>query len=135
MPFKAALFDMDGVIVDTEPLHRKDYFEMFKHYDLKVSDELYNSFTGNATLKVCQDLVRHFEMDCPPQHLIDKKREKFKHLFDTDDEFDLIPGVRQLIENYHHNGIKMVLASSASRNTINWVFERFKLDDYFIGKL
>lgn len=135
MPFKAALFDMDGVIVDTEPLHRKAYFEMFKHYDLKVSDELYHSFTGNATLKVCQDLIRHFGMDCDPQELIDKKRERFKHLFDTDDEFDLIPGVRKLIENYHQNDIKMVLASSASRNTINWVFDRFDLNDFFIGKL
>lgn len=135
MPFKAALFDMDGVIVDTEPLHRKAYFEMFKHYDLKVSDELYNSFTGNATLKVCQDLINHFELNCHPQELIDKKRERFKHLFDTDDEFDLIPGVRKLIENYHQNGIKMVLASSASRNTINWVFDRFALKDYFIDAL
>jgi|SRR5699024_663297 len=135
MFFKAALFDMDGVIVNTEPLHRKAYFEMFKHYDMKVSDELYNSFTGNATLKVCQDLVRIFELSCNPQELIDKKRERFKHLFDTDDEFDLIPGVQKLIENYHQNNIKMVLASSASRNTINWVFDRFNLNDYFIGKL
>lgn len=135
MPFKAALFDMDGVIVDTEPLHRKAYFEMFKQYDLDVSNDLYNSFTGNATLKVCQDLVRHFSLDCRPEELIAKKRENFKYLFDNDEEFDLIPGVRALIEDYHTHGIKMVLASSASRNTINWVFERFNLNPYFIGKL
>lgn len=135
MTFKAALFDMDGVIVDTEPLHRKAYFEMFAHYGLEVSQELYNSFTGKATLKVCQELVAHFNLKEDPQALIDKKRERFKDLFDNDPDFDLIPGVLGLIKNYHQHGIKMVLASSASRNTINWVFERFGLDQYFIGKI
>lgn len=135
MPLKAALFDMDGVIVDTEPLHRKAYFEMFDHYGVAVSDELYDSFTGKATLRVCQELKAHFGLTYDPQELIDKKRERFKFLFDNDPEFDLIPGVLDLIKNYHQNGIKMVLASSASRNTINWVFERFDLDPYFIDKI
>ncbi len=135
MTFKAALFDMDGVIVDTEPLHRKAYFEMFDHFGLEVDQPLYDSFTGKATLKVCQELVAHFNLNENPQTLIDKKRERFKDLFDNDPDFDLIPGVLDLIKNYHQHGIKMVLASSASRNTINWVFERFGLDQYFIGKI
>ncbi len=126
---------MDGVIVDTEPLHRKAYFEMFDHFGLEVNQPLYDSFTGKATLKVCQELVAHFNLNENPQTLIDKKREHFKNLFDNDPDFDLIPGVLDLIKNYHQHGIKMVLASSASRNTINWVFERFGLDQYFIGKI
>lgn len=135
MPFKAALFDMDGVIVDTEPLHRKAYFEMFDHFELPVSESYYNSFTGKTTLKVCQELIQQYNLSHEPQTLIDKKRAYFKYLFDHDADFDLIPGVRALIENYHHNGVKMVLASSASMTTINWVLERFDLDKYFIDKL
>ncbi len=37
--------------------------------------------------------------------------------------FDLIPGVRKLIEHYHENGIKLILASSATMVPINMVFE------------
>ncbi|PID93424.1 MAG: ABC transporter ATP-binding protein, partial [Bacteroidetes bacterium] len=33
------------------------------------------------------------------------------------------------------NGIKMVLASSASMDTITWVFEKFDLNPYFLGKI
>lgn len=135
MALKAVLFDMDGVIVNTEPLHRKAYFEMFKHYDLTISDELYNSFTGKTTMSICQEVVRQFKLSYAPQDLIDKKREKFKFLFDNDPEFDLIPGVRALIENYHNHKIKMVLASSASMTTINWVLERFDLAKYFMDKI
>lgn len=126
---------MDGVIVDTEPLHRKAYFEMFSHYDLDVSEDLYNSYTGMATLKVCQDLTSRFGLTCEPQILIDKKRAFFKEFFQHDPDFDLIPGVRELFENYHQNGIKMVLATSASWHTINSVFNRFELDQYFMDKI
>ena len=43
MPLKAVLFDMDGVIVDTEPLHRKAYFKTFDELEIVVSEELYTS--------------------------------------------------------------------------------------------
>ena len=46
MPLKSVLFDMDGVIVDTEPLHRKAYFKMFDEFGINVSEELFTSFTG-----------------------------------------------------------------------------------------
>ena len=36
MKLKAVLFDMDGVIVDTEPLHRKSYFRMFEDVGIEV---------------------------------------------------------------------------------------------------
>ncbi|AQX49294.1 HAD family hydrolase [Elizabethkingia anophelis] len=135
MPLKAVLFDMDGVIVDTEPLHRKAYFKMFDEFGINVSEELFTSFTGKTTQSVCQELISRFNLNYTPQELTDKKRINFKYLFDTDPDFDLIPGVRNLIENYHQHDVKMILASSASMNTINWVFERFDLEKYFAGKI
>lgn len=135
MPLKAVLFDMDGVIVDTEPLHRKAYFKMFDEFGINVSEELFTSFIGKTTLSVCQELITRFNLNNTPQELTDKKRRNFKYLFDTDPDFDLIPGVRNLIENYHQHDVKMILASSASMNTINWVFERFDLEKYFAGKI
>ncbi len=135
MPFKAALFDMDGVIVNTEPLHKKAYFEMFDNFQLKVPQSLYATFTGKSTWSVCQKLVALFELTCSPQELVDKKRECFGYLFDHDTEFNLLPGVEALLENYASHGVKMVLASSASMLTINRVFERFHLAPYFMDKL
>ena len=38
---KAILFDMDGVIVDSEPLHKKAYFNMFKDIGIDVSEKLF----------------------------------------------------------------------------------------------
>lgn len=49
MALKEVLFDIDGVIVDTEPLHRKAYFKMFDDLRIAVSEDLYTSFTGPPT--------------------------------------------------------------------------------------
>lgn len=135
MPLKAVLFDMDGVIVNTEPLHKKAYYKMFEQFNIAVSKELYASFTGASTKKICTQLSRSFSLNASHEELAKTKRRYFKDFFDTDTDFGLLSGVKELIEHYHANGIKLVVASSASMDTINRVFQKFNLDRFFIGKV
>ncbi len=132
--FKAVLFDMDGVIVDTEPLHRKAYFKMFSDVRIYVDEALYASFTGQSTINICKRLVNHFNLTHAPEYLVKLKRQHFKYLFENDADLALIDGVLDLIKDYHANGIKLVVASSASMPNINRIFERFDLNPYFMGK-
>ena len=132
---KAVLFDMDGVIVDTEPLHCKAYYKMFDAVDIDVTSALYESFTGQSTLSICKQLCSHFELSKTPETLVALKRKFFKDLFINDSDLALIDGVLELIKDYHSNSLTLVLASSASMTTINNVFTRFNLDQYFIAKL
>lgn len=135
MSLKAVLFDMDGVIVDTEPLHRKAYFKMFDDLKIEVSEDLYTSFTGNSTKKVCETLIQKYNLPHTHEQLADIKRAYFKDYFYNDADFDLIPGVRKLIEHYYENKVQLIIASSASMVTINMVFEKFELEKYFNGKI
>ena len=132
---KAVLFDMDGVIVDTEPLHHKAYYMMFNAFNIEVSPELYESFTGQSTINICKGLCEHFKLDNNPEELVQNKRTAFTNLFHNDPSLQLIDGVLELIKDYYTNGVTLVLASSASMFTINNVFTRFNLDQYFIAKL
>ncbi|MGC1474075.1 MAG: HAD family phosphatase [Psychroserpens sp.] len=133
--FKAVLFDMDGVIVDSEPLHRTAYFQMFKDVNIDVSEALYASFTGQSTLNICNALISHFDLPLGAQTLVDIKRQHFKQLFDTDTSLQLLDGVLDLIQDYHSHGLTLVLASSASMPNINRIFKRFDLDQYFVAKI
>ncbi len=135
MSLKSVLFDMDGVIVNTEPLHRKAYYKMFEDLGIEVSDEFYSTFTGASTKAVMQSIINHFDLQNSVEELSQIKRNYFKDYFDHDPDFDLLPGVKELIIHYYENNIKLVLASSAHINTINWVFEKFDLEKYFVGKI
>ncbi len=135
MALKAVLFDMDGVIVDTEPLHKKAYYQVFEDLKIEVTPELYESFTGFSTRKVCTTLKNHFDLPLEVDEISAQKRSYFKHYFDNDTEFDLLPGVRELFESYRQEGITLILASSASMNTINWVLEKFEIGFYFKAKV
>lgn len=128
---QTVLFDMDGVIVDTEPVHRYAYYKQFEELNIDVSEAMYTSFTGFSTRNTFQTLKDHFQLEHEVEDLIQRKRSIFNDAFDTKEDLDLIEGVRDLIEDLHQNGIQLIVASSASKVTINRVFTRFGLHDYF----
>ncbi|GGH42506.1 ABC transporter ATP-binding protein [Mangrovimonas yunxiaonensis] len=131
---KAVLFDMDGVIVNTEPLHHKAYYQMFNQVNIHVPDAYYRAHTGSSTINICRQIKQDFNLPHTPETLVQLKRDSFKELFKNDPSLQLIEGVLDLIKDYYHNGLKLVLASSAHMNTINSVFDRFELAPYFDAK-
>ena len=128
---QTVIFDMDGVIVDTEPVHHYAYFQHFQQLNIEVSDELYRTYTGNSTRNVFQKIKAQFNLHHEVEDLIQTKRSIFNDAFDTKEDLYLIEGVEDLIKDLHANGIQLIVASSASKVTINRVFTRFNLHQYF----
>ena len=132
---QTVIFDMDGVIVDTEPVHHYAYFKLFKELEIEVSDEIYASFTGNSTRNTFQKLKNLFPVDAEVEDLIQRKRTLFNDAFDTKEDLALLDGVEKLIVDLHSNRMQLILASSASKVTIDRVFNRFGLSTYFSHKV
>jgi HAD superfamily hydrolase (TIGR01509 family) len=128
---QTVIFDMDGVIVDTEPVHNYAYYQHFKELGIEVSAEMFATFTGNSTKNVFEKIKNHFGIAEDIPTLVEKKRSLFNDAFDTKEDLFLLEGVEELIKQLHQNGIQLILASSSSKVTINRVFNRFKLHTYF----
>ncbi|SDH08942.1 haloacid dehalogenase superfamily, subfamily IA, variant 3 with third motif having DD or ED/haloacid dehalogenase superfamily, subfamily IA, variant 1 with third motif having Dx(3-4)D or Dx(3-4)E [Flavobacterium omnivorum] len=128
---QTVIFDMDGVIVDTEPVHRYAYFKQFDELNIAVTEEMYTSFTGFSTRNTFQKLKEVFVIDQDVEDLIQRKRTIFNDAFDSKADLELLEGVENLIKDLHQNGMQLILASSASKVTIERVFRRFKLHNYF----
>ncbi len=122
---------MDGVIVDTEPVHRYAYFQHFSELNIDVTEELFSSFTGNSTRNVFQRVNSIYNLNADVEELILRKRTLFNDAFDQKADLELLEGVENLIKNLHENGFELILASSASKVTIDRVFRRFELHPYF----
>ncbi|MGV3696213.1 HAD family hydrolase [Flavobacterium sp.] len=128
---QAVIFDMDGVIVDTEPVHHYAYNEHFRQLNIDVSPEMYASFTGNSTKNIFERLKEQFSLPDDVQHLVETKRNLFNDAFDNKHDLYLLDGVEDLIKDLHSNGMQLILASSSATVTINRIFNRFGLHQYF----
>lgn len=128
---KTVIFDMDGVIVDTEPVHHFAYHQLFNQLGITVSPELYASFTGNSTKNIFQKLKAQFELSQSVEELVQAKRDLFNDAFDHKDDLTLLEGVERLIKELKANDIQLILASSSAKVTIQRVFNRFQLFPYF----
>ena len=125
------IFDMDGVIVDTEPLHKKAYYKHFEELGIDVDAELFSKFTGKSTRNVYQMVKEIFGIDSNVEELIQRKRTLFYDLFDSDPALKLLDGVEALIKNLNSADFQLILASSAAKSTIDRVFKRFDLFPFF----
>jgi HAD superfamily hydrolase (TIGR01509 family) len=128
---QTVIFDMDGVIVDTEPVHRYAYYQLFEELNITVPEEMYTSFTGFSTRNTFQILKTNFDLSQDVEDLIQEKRNRFNDAFDTKEDLKLLDGVENLIKDLHQNGMQLIVASSASKVTIDRVFTRFNLHQYF----
>jgi HAD superfamily hydrolase (TIGR01509 family) len=128
---KTVIFDMDGVIVDTEPVHKYAYYQHFNQLGIEVTPEMYSTFTGNSTKNIFERLKTQFGLEDEVQHLVETKRNFFNDAFDSKEDLYLLEGVEDLITDLYNNGMQLVLASSSAKVTINRIFNRFGLHKYF----
>jgi len=122
---------MDGVIVDTEPVHRYAYYQHFDELNIQVAETIFTTFTGYSTRNTYQKLKDLFPIDAEVEDLIQRKRTLFNDAFDRKEDLYLIEGVEPLIQDLHRNGMQLIVASSAAKVTIERVFNRFDLHQYF----
>ena len=132
---QCVIFDMDGVIIDSEELHKKAYYETFDFIGVDVSDALYKTLTGSSTINAFQKLVTHFQLELNPEELVLEKRRRYVNFFENEPNLHLVHGVESLIKHLYHKGITLVLASSSAMVNINRVFNRFDLNQYFTAKI
>lgn len=114
MSFKGAIFDMDGVLVDTVPLHFKAWKKMFNGYGKEFNLEDYNSkVDGIPRLDGARAILTDLSTD-EIEKACDKKQEYFMGYLQTEG-IDVYPTSVILMEELRDNRVKIAVISS-SRN-------------------
>jgi HAD superfamily hydrolase (TIGR01509 family) len=132
---KAIIFDMDGVIVDSEPLWEKGA----KVYFQKIGKTFPTSrrfkqfinlhFRGRNQKYIVSVLKKKFGLRGSYIKIL---RDRLLILFKIfDKELKLIPGALPLIKKFHQHGYLLLLASSSPKEVISYMVKRYKLKRYF----
>jgi len=127
---RAVIFDMDGVIVDSEPLWREAEMEVFAGVGLDLSESDCERTMGMRT-----DEVTAFWYDrCPwsgasPQDVEERIHARMLELIA--ERAEAIPGLEHALAVAHDSGLAIGLASSSSIQLINAVLSKLDLEDVF----
>ncbi len=128
---QTVIFDMDGVLVDTEPVHHAAYERQFEELQILVDEQTYASFTGNSTPNIFMKLKQMFALSQSIEELSATKLQYFNEAFEAQAHLQLMPGVLDLIQDLHRHGVQLLIASSSALDTIERVVNRFALKPYF----
>lgn len=127
---KAVIFDLDGVIIDSEPLYLEINIKTFKHFDIHVSEEDFNHFVGMTDVGVYTTLKEKYQVPYTIEEMLAYHSElvwdTFYHL-DTEP----IEGIRDLLKTLKDHHIPTAIASSSPKKIIEVIVHKFKLADYF----
>ena len=124
------IFDMDGVLVDSEPFHKKIWKEVFNQLDLPFSETYHHTLTGTTGLFAWKKVIEDFQLSDTPERLINFHKEIFYKELENHD-LKALPGVISLLKNLRANEFAMSLGSSSPKKLINIVVERLGIQNYF----
>lgn len=127
---KAVIFDMDGVIIDSEPIHFEVDIQTMKDFGCSISKEELNKYVGTTNEYMYTDIKNKYEIDKSIEEIINYRSELVKRKVI---ESDLIPieGIRDLLKDLKDKNILAAIASSSPRDFIEVVVSKFELEDYF----
>jgi beta-phosphoglucomutase len=126
----AVIFDMDGVIIDSEPLYLTLNKELFKTLQIQVDEDMLHSFIGGAAKRKWGILKEKFLLIQNVEELLQLENDTFsKQKWDF--KQILKPEVIPLLEKLKMQKIPVALASSSGMSRINAVLEQCELGTYF----
>jgi beta-phosphoglucomutase family hydrolase len=129
---KAVIFDMDGVIIDSEPMHARAALLALSKYNVKVTLDYLYQFIGTTTYHVCQTIIKEFGLTITAEELLEANNECKKELL-LQEGHEIVPYVIPLIENLYQHGLKLIIASSSPSEAIEEVMDSLQIRKYFSG--
>lgn len=127
---KAVIFDMDGVLVNTEPIYYKVVREILNENNHDITYKEYEKYIGMTNEYTWELIKSEYNISTPVDELIDTMMV-LKDVIIKRDEYELIDGVVELLEDLKNNHIKIGLASSSPICDILDVVQSTGIDKYF----
>jgi len=122
---KACILDMDGVIVDTEPIQLEAFRLFLNDYNIQISDELLESLVGYSIEDNMIDIKQKFFIDKAfniPSAITKRNNLYLKMI--AQQKLEPLPGVMELISFCQHKNIKLALASSSDQQQVDTIMNR-----------
>ncbi len=127
---KAVIFDMDGVLIDSEPLHARAAVLALEKIGVSIPIAYCYNFIGSTTVHMLESMIHDFSLKYTVTEMKDFYHDAKYELIEKEG-YVPIPYTKELIQDLHKHGIKMAIASSSTETEIAEVTTALNITSYF----
>jgi beta-phosphoglucomutase len=129
MKFRAVIWDMDGVLVDSGEFHYLSWRETTRRHGYEYTREEFVSDFGMLNSDILRRLGGPELAEDFIKRLVDEKEDLFLEM--VRNKLEPLPGVLPVLQKLHAKGIPMAVASSSPRKNIDAVLGELQITEYF----
>jgi len=127
---KAVIFDMDGLMIDSERVTFEGYQHVMKKMGLTITHDFYLQLLGKPIKGIFQCFYDTYGNDFPIESVIKEVHQYMAELFETEG-VPLKDGLLSLLEYLKANNYKTIVATSSNRDRVDTILARANITDYF----
>lgn len=130
-PIRALIFDMDGVLADTEPMYVDLNGRFLADRGIPLVEVGYEQYVGISAVTMWSQIRRQFGLSESVEWLMKRERDDFFHHLEDLDYLAPIPGVEKVLQEGRSRNLAIGLASSSARPNIDLILSKTGLTPYF----
>jgi beta-phosphoglucomutase len=126
---RAFIFDMDGVLIDSNPMHRRAWEAFNRRYGIETTAEMHDRMYGRRNDQIVRDF---FGVTLDEEEVAARGRAKealYREMAASEIRGMLVPGVVEFLHQHHY--VPKALATNAEPENVNFLLDRAELRTFF----
>lgn len=128
---RAVLFDMDGVLINTEPVHYRMWKETFHNRGLEISYDVYKGSIGTTDAFLLELVRENYGCDFREDKKLLEERMAVEERTAQEERFPEMPGVKEMLQRFCEAGFLLAIASSSPLGRIEAAVDYLGVRQYF----
>ncbi|MFX1311553.1 MAG: HAD family hydrolase [Promethearchaeota archaeon] len=123
------IFDMDGVLADTGPIHFQSWVKMAKEIGIKFTQDLFKQTFGQQSPTIVKKLVGSEIEETLILEWANLKESYYREM--VKDKLEPLPGVINIIKDLNSEGFKLAIGSSGPSENVELLLRTLKIKNFF----